>query len=609
MEKHLLMDISNGGLLYQVFYVLAFLVIYLILIYEGYRRKFPLVIWILLLASIRIAEVAGSKLFSYTWTDWQFMIQNHILIQNPEKTMFGGALVAVIVYFIARYFLKFRESVWDTIAYVLPAGTMISSVGCFFYGCCFGTQSDLPWAVQYPVMSLAHYQQFESGLLTNNDLWSNPVHPVQLYESLGALLVLFLVFRFRKQWKANGSLLLSSLILFAIVRFVLEFFRDPLSNKTGGEMFWIFKQVQWQYLIFTAIMTLLLFWREKSFTSMPEIRKSPLPGLNTQIAYLLSLVLIFLMLHKWFTLPEIIALNVALLPAVFLVGHEVYKTFASLRFKWVYALSVILPLFLMSQTVPQAQIDTTAVKKYNTYHTVGAGFATGNYTDERFNFTGSGCDMVSNTEYFDQKYTAFGGGYSYTKITPDKREMIRYGANIYLADYEQLAVTSGKNDSVFIVGINPYISYDTRWIGIGGGLHIGNLAYTSGDLHKETSDMPQKGYFKTPVFPQFYFRVGPVQYFFADFHIADQFPVSSPGLAFQTGIGSGFGLKNGTNLRFGFSFLEDASLYTSLYLPVADRLVIEPLYMWTSKDIAGSYPVKLPENQFSISLSYRFGHK
>lgn len=609
MEKHLLLDISNGGLLYQVFYVLAFLVIYVILVYEGYRRKFPLITWVLLLASIRIAEIVGSKIFSYAWSDWQFMVQNHAFIQNPEKTMFGGALLAVIVYFIARYFLKFRESVWDTVAYVLPAGTMISSVGCFFYGCCFGTQSDLPWAVQYPIMSLAHYHQFESGLLTYSDLWSYPVHPVQLYESLGAALVLFLVFRFRKKWKANGSLLLSSLILFAIVRFVLEFFRDPLSNKTGGEMFWVFKQVQWQYLVFTVMMTLLLIWREISFKSKPEIRKSPLPGLNTQIAYLLSLALIFLMLHKWFTLPEIIALNIALLPALLLVGYEVYKTFASLRFKWVYALSVILPLFLMSQTLPQPQTDSTATGESKTYHTIGVGFATGNYTDERVNFTGSGCDMVSNTEYFSEKYTGFGGGYSFTKISPDKKKIIRYGANLFFADYEQTMQSYSKPVDMLLFGVNPYIKYDIRWIGIGGGLHLGNLAYSSGDLRKETSGVPQKGYFKTPVFPQFYFRVGPVQYFFADLHIADQFPVSSPGLAFQAGIGSGFGLKNGTNLRFGYSFLEDESLYTSLYLPIADRLVIEPLFMWTAKEIASFYPVKLPENQFSISLSYRFGHK
>jgi hypothetical protein len=44
------------------------------------------------------------------------------------------------------------------------------------------------------------------------------------------------------------------------------------------------------------------------------------------------------------------------------------------------------------------------------------------------------------------------------------------------------------------------------------------------------------------------------KYFFADFHIADQFPVSSPGLAFQTGVGTGFGQDNGLNLRFGTSY-------------------------------------------------------
>ncbi|MCX6225827.1 MAG: hypothetical protein NTV01_13920 [Bacteroidia bacterium] len=64
MEKHLMMDFADGSLLYQVFYVLAFLIAYAILIYEGYRRKFPLVSWILVLACIRIFVVVGTKIFS-----------------------------------------------------------------------------------------------------------------------------------------------------------------------------------------------------------------------------------------------------------------------------------------------------------------------------------------------------------------------------------------------------------------------------------------------------------------------------------------------------------------------------------------------------------------
>ena len=32
--------------------------------------------------------------------------------------MFGGALLAVSVYLIARYLLKFRDSVWDTVALI-----------------------------------------------------------------------------------------------------------------------------------------------------------------------------------------------------------------------------------------------------------------------------------------------------------------------------------------------------------------------------------------------------------------------------------------------------------------------------------------------------------
>jgi prolipoprotein diacylglyceryltransferase len=610
MEKHLLMNISNGGLLFQLFYVLAFLTAYAILIYEGYRRKFPLIAWILVLACIQLFFVVGTKIFSFSSEEWRFMFQNHTLLPNAQKTLFGGILLGIVGYLIARHFLKFRYFVLDAFAVAFPVAVSIQTIGCFFYGCCFGKPSSIPWAVQYPVMTLPHYHQFESGLLTYNDLHSLPVHPVQLYLMLGGILVVCLVIRFRRYWKAQGSILLSSAILFITMSFVIEFFRDPLSSRTGGEMLWILKQVQWQYMVLAFLMTLLLLWREKTYKVKSVVSSNDLPPLSKQIAFLLSIVLIFLMLHNWFTLPEIIALNIALLPAVFFIGVEIYRTFASLRYRWVFACSILLPLFLMSHTLPQTQTDSTIVKKNNTYHTVGFGLATGNYTDRgTYSTSQSSCGSSVDEHYFSQKYTAGGAGYSMTRETPDTKKVTRYGINVFLGDYKQFSQADSQQVRNFLFGINPFFKYDIEWIGVGVGLHLGNLVYTAGDKDKEDSKIPKKNYLEMPVFPQFYFRIGPMKYFYIDFHLADQFPVSFPGLAFQTGVGTGLGLDNGTSIRLGFSFLDKAGYYLSAYLPTKYQIVLEPMFLWTSDAEKRSYPGFLPEQQVSLGISYRFGHK
>jgi phosphatidylglycerol:prolipoprotein diacylglycerol transferase len=580
-----------------------------VLIYEGYRRKFPLLAWVLLLASVQLAAVVGTKIFSYSWQEWQYMFQNNIFIQNKEKSLLGCVLLAGGTFIFAKHLLKFKYPVWDTFAVAFPLAVSVTTIGCFFYGCCFGTSSDLPWAVRYPVMSLAHYHQFESGLLTYNDLYSLPVHPVQLYVTLGGIIVALLVVMFRKRWKANGSLLLSSVILFLMMRFIAEFFRDPLSNKSGGDMFWILKQVQWQYLLFVALTTGLLIFREKTYKPITSHANTPQLELKKQALFLLTILMTFVLLRNWFRLPEIISLNIALLPAVIFMGVEIYRETTSNRFRWVYVCSLLLPLFLMSQTLPQAQIDTAAAKKYKTYHTIGAGYAKGSYTDDRMTFTGEGCDMVTNHEYFSQKYNAVGVGYSYTREEPDKKVITTFGANAFFGDYMQIRQSNDIEYKTFLWGVSPYVKYDTKWIGIRGGLHLGNLAFTTGDTHKETALKPQTGNFKIFVFPQVDLRVGINSILFADFHLADQFPVSAPGMAFMTGIGSGFGLKNGLNLRAGLSFLDASGFYVSGYIPIENRVVLEPLFLWTGKYEKDLYNIHLPENQFSIGLSYRFGHK
>lgn len=608
MESYLSLDITNGGLLYQIFYTAAFLIAYAILVYEGYRRKFPIVAWILILASIRLAVVIGTRLFAWSPEEWQYMLQNHILLPTVRKTMFGGFFLGVLAFLIVSRVLHFRHNAWDTVAYAMPAAVAVQSVGCFFYGCCFGTTSSLPWAVKYPVMSLAHYHQFESGLIHYGDTLSLPVHPVQLYETAGALLVVLLVFLFRKRWKAKGSLLLSSLVFFSVIRFVIEFFRDPLSNKTGGEMFIGIKVVQWQYIAFALLMLLILIWRERRAVRSEAVFHSHVPSLNTQISLMISLLLIFIVLRNWFTLPEAIALNIAILPALVLTAADIYKRRVTIRLRWAYAALLPFSLFLMSQTVPQTQIDTANNKTHASYHTVGGGFSTGSYTTERTFAQGSGCDRVTDEHYFNQQYTVGGIGYSHTKTNPESNVTITYGANLVAGKFSEANITDGGEVNKLLVDLGSYIKYDAKWLGIGAGLHIGNLFYNAGDAYRENISL-DKGYFRTPVLPGAYLRVGPKRYFYADMHIADHFPVSSPGLSFLAGIGTGFGLRNGLSLNAGLSFIDEDTWYVSGYIPIENTIVIEPIFVWTGRNIFPEYPIELPEKQFSIGVSYRFGHK
>jgi len=608
METCLSLDITNGGLLYQIFYTAAFLVAWVILVYEGYRRKFPMVAWILILASIRLAMVTGTRLFGWTPSEWQYMLENHVLLPVTRKTMFGGFLLGVVAFLVVSRIMKFRHNAWDTVAYALPAAVAVQSVGCFFYGCCYGTPSMLPWAVRYPVMSLAHYHQFESGLIKYGDTLSLPVHPVQLYQTAGALLVLLLVFLLRRRWKARGSLLLSSVFFFSLIRFIIEFFRDPLSNRTGGEMFLGLKVVQWEYLSAAALMVVLLFLREKRYRPLPEESQSGEPSVNIQLGVLLTLLMIFILLRNWFTLPEAVALNMALLPALLLTGAEVYKKFSTLRLRWAYAMLLLLPLFLMSQTLPQDQRDTTQTGRYTRYKTIGGGFSTGSYTTERTTYSGSGCDIVTDHRYYHQKYSSGTVGYSQTRMTTDRREVLTFGGGITAGSFMEKSLGDGVTTNRTLLDINGFVKYDLKWVGVGGGIHAGNLLYNRGDAYRQNLDVISSSYFRTPVFPSAYLRLGPERFFFADFHFADNFPSSSPGLSFLTGIGSGFGLKNGFLVRAGVSFLDESAWYVSAYIPVANRFVIEPLYWWTG-NVYSEYQGMFPENQFSIGISYRFDHK
>ena len=104
-------------------------------------------------------------------------------------------------------------------------------VSCFMQGCCFGkpAPNGFPLAVTFPAKSLpaARYP----SLLTDG---SAPVYPVQLFESAGNVLmciVLLLLLRKRKYAGMVGGVYL---ILYGVMRFLIEFMRGDHTDSILG---------------------------------------------------------------------------------------------------------------------------------------------------------------------------------------------------------------------------------------------------------------------------------------------------------------------------------------------------------------------------------------
>ena len=148
-------------------------------------------------------------------------------------TYYGGFLGASAAawYLMKRDRFPFWKAA-DMAGMVIPIGLGFGRMGCLLAGCCFGTPTSARWAMTFPSHSPASESQFKAGLLGSPFESSLPVHPTQVYESLAsfaiaAVLILFL--HGRKRY--DGQIFLGFVALYALARFVIEFFR---SDDRGG---------------------------------------------------------------------------------------------------------------------------------------------------------------------------------------------------------------------------------------------------------------------------------------------------------------------------------------------------------------------------------------
>jgi phosphatidylglycerol:prolipoprotein diacylglycerol transferase len=147
---------------------------------------------------------------------------------NGGLTYYGGFIAASIA---AWYILKVdRFPFWkaaDMAGMVIPVGLGFGRMGCLLGGCCFGKISEVPWALVFPPHSVASQTHFERQLLPSPVEASLPVHPTQIYESFGCLmLAVWLAYRVHGNKRYDGQVFWAFVVGYASLRFVLEFWRD-----------------------------------------------------------------------------------------------------------------------------------------------------------------------------------------------------------------------------------------------------------------------------------------------------------------------------------------------------------------------------------------------
>jgi len=607
----MLINPESGSNYFTVFYSLAFFFVFLCLLWEGYKRNIPTISWVLLLIFSRVCFIVGTKIFTYSHDQWLLMIQTATLIPTSEKILFGGMFLGLISLWIGKYVLRIKQNILDAFAVIFPVGIGIQRIGCFLNGCCFGTPTSMPWSVQYPVNTPPHIIHYQAGLISRSDLLSLPIHPVQLYEMVGVLLVAFIVLRSRNRWKANGSLFTFSLILYCMIRFLTEFFRDSMAHTVGGKMAGVFNEVQWAMLIAITVLSIVLYYREKRVSiDLPSAIHGPAIGIKFSMLIFLSESVLIWTLRNWFSPSELIAIILTFLTSGIIIFICILKEIASSEKKMIYAVLLLLPLLITSQTIINSGSDTTEVIKTRK---ISFGLVSGTIENSVQQITGTssdpGCGTYNlyRTEKFKQKYTMGGASISFKTEYPEKKYSTNFGINMYIGQNREyllsknsLTNTEFLNNTVtntMLMGVNPFFKIESNWVGVGAGIHVGNLLYAKQDGSVQADSTTAMK--STSLLPQAYFRFGPQRILFVDYHFADQFPAPFPGFYQQLGIGSGFGSKSGAIIRAGGLIDPNVGAYLTAYLPVNKNLSFEPLLVFYNSQIT----------HFSFGLHYNLSSK
>lgn len=207
--------------IYGLMMGIGFIAAYLVTDYRGKKKGFNTdVIFGILWCSV-IGGMLGSRFLYY-------IVELPSILKNPSilwdfrigYVVYGGIIGGVLANYI--YCRKKKVHFIEYFDLVMPAVALAQGfgrIGCFFAGCCYGKETDLPFGITYHISHSA-----PNGV---------KLIPTQLISSAGDFLFAFILMAYAGKKRKNGKVGALYMIMYSIGRFCIEFLRDDERGSVG----------------------------------------------------------------------------------------------------------------------------------------------------------------------------------------------------------------------------------------------------------------------------------------------------------------------------------------------------------------------------------------
>ena len=605
---------------YTPFYLLATLTNVLLLLWEGWRRGFPMRPWLTLVAASSLALVLGTKLITHPVGEWSSLLFSNAPT-DTARSILGGGLAAVLTAAALRRWLGLSWAVLDALALPLCAALAVQCVGCVLTGCCFGEPTAAAWGLTYAAGTLPWGAQVQAGWLPTSAAHSLPVVPTQLLALLLCAAVggVLLATRHRR-WPVGSWLLLQTGLLL-LGRFGLEFWRDPAGEPVAGDVHAVLGghllRLQLALLPLALLALGLWAWRVRRYqpAAPGRVVAQPAAGPARTTAVVLAMLFLTAVLgQQALTLPEVLVVRALLLAVLVAEAGTVLSRLQlpAPRLVGIPLAGLLAGVILLNtaQRMPPASaVDSTAIVRT----TIVTGGIVGNHheTEEDIQASSSGCDGSQRLALQQQVYAA--GGEVATEKATATGNTSTWGGGLWVGqqgiEAQPVPIPNGSNTILnqpgsfteLLVDVHAYheVHKQHRWFNVDArfGLHAGSLGYFSYFGSGESRGT-------TPLMPEFMARIGlPSGVLFgqADFCYGAENTLGSHTARY--GLGTNLGLGRGSSLLVGYASSphqpsSDLGFVSArLQLPGRTGLSLEPYY---ATDLGR-------HNKFSLKLNYRIG--